>query len=70
MTQPPIETLTEFNVTADLRRIIDTAYVPNDRPTSAPTMPPTSPFAGAPTSTATRRSPFGREIRRADCPAP
>ena len=32
MTQPPMETLTEFNVTAELRRIIDTAYVPNDRP--------------------------------------
>jgi len=32
MTQPPIEKLTEFNITADLRRIIDTAYVPNDRP--------------------------------------
>ena len=32
MTQPPIETLTEFNITADLRRINDTAYVPNDRP--------------------------------------
>ena len=32
MAQPPIEKLTEFSVTADLRRIIDTAYVPNDRP--------------------------------------
>ncbi len=32
MTQPPTETLTEFEITDDLRRIIDTAYVPNDRP--------------------------------------
>ena len=32
MTQPPIETLTEFKITADLRRFIDTAYVPNDHP--------------------------------------
>ncbi len=31
-TPPPIETLTEFEITADLRRIIDTAYVPNDNP--------------------------------------
>ena len=32
MTQPAIETLTEFKITDDLRRIIDTAYVPNDHP--------------------------------------
>ncbi len=31
MAQPPTETLTEFEITDDLRRIIDTAYVPNDR---------------------------------------
>lgn len=32
MTQPSTETLTEFEITDDLRRIINTAYVPNDRP--------------------------------------
>jgi len=32
MTKPPMETLTEFKITADLRQIIDTAFVPNDHP--------------------------------------
>ena len=32
MTQPSIETLTELNIPAVLRRMIDSAYVPNDRP--------------------------------------
>ena len=31
-TPPPMESLTEFEVTADIRRMIDTAYVPNDNP--------------------------------------
>ena len=32
MTTPPMGTLTEFEITAEIRRMIDNAYVPNDLP--------------------------------------
>ena len=77
VTQPPIETLTEFKITADLRRIIDTAYVPNDYPIILAHVGPDDAahvsFRGSArfhSDTAIRRSRFGRETHRADCPVP